>query len=168
MDMIKRLDQGAVHWNTGKEIWSLIDDYLPKGHNDVIWEPFYNETSKSAQYLRELGCRVISGNVDFYEQNIPLGTHIVTNPSFAEKDKLIAHLAKLDCPFILVLPIHSLCTRFIKNHFKNKLQLIIPDMRLHFQKKDKKTGEIITLKRTPFDSVFYCYKMNLEHDLIWL
>ena len=168
MDVIRCLDKSAVHWNTPYEVWELIEDYLPRGENDVIWEPFYNETSKSAQYLRELGCKVVSGNVDFYHQTVPLGSHIVTNPPFDKKEDVIAHLAKLDCAFILILPIHSLCTRFIKNHFKNKLQLLIPDMRIHFSKKDRKTGEIITLKRTPFDSVFYCYKMNLEHDLIWL
>jgi len=168
MDMIKRLDTTAIHWTTPKEIWELIDDYLPKGENDVIWEPFYNDQTKSAEHLRSLGCNVISGNIDFYKVKIPLGTHIITNPPWDQKEKVIEHLALLDIPFIITFPIHSLATRFIKNHFKNKLQIIIPDTRLHFEKKDTKTGEIFTLKRTPFDTIFFCYKMGFDSNIIWL
>jgi hypothetical protein len=168
MDMIKRLDKDAIHWNTPKQVWELINDYLPKDENSVIWEPFYNSESRSADHLRSLGCKVVSGNVNFFKTKVSLGTHIVSNPPFDCKEKVIEHLAYLDVPFILTFPIHSLATRFIKNHFKNKLQLIIPDTRLHFEKKDRDTGKTIVLKRTPFDTIFFCYKINLPRDLIWL
>ena len=168
MDMIRTLDKAAIHWSTPLEIWSIISKYLPKAENDVVCEPFYNPDTKSAEHLRSLGCKVVSGNLNFFDVQVPLGTHIVTNPPWDCKEKVIEHLAKLDLPFIITFPVHSVCTRFIKNHFKNKLQLIIPDTRLHFEKKDKETGKMFTLKRTPFDSCFVCYKMNLPSDLVWL
>ena len=74
----------------------------------------------------------------------------------------------MNIPFIVTMPLHSLATRFMKTLFKNQIQIIIPDLRLHFEKEDKETGERFTLKRTPFDSIYVCYKMNLPHDIVWL
>jgi len=168
MEMIRQLDRTAIHWTTPREIWEIVKEYLPTGPDDVIWEPFYNEQSRSAEHLRSLGCKVIAGNVDFFKQKVPLGTHIVTNPPWDCKEEIIKHLALLDIPFMITLPLHSLATRFIKRYLKHKLQIIIPDTRLHYEKKNDETGEVFTLKRTPFDSAFFCYKMNLKSDIIWL
>ena len=106
------------------------------------------------------------GNIDFFTNDI--GDCIVTNPPFSDKERVINRLYELDKPFIITIPIHSLATRFIKNKFKNKLQVIIPDMRIHFEKKDKDSGQRKTLKRTPFDTIYVCYKMNLPRDILWL
>eukprot|EP00959_Pyramimonas_sp_CCMP1952_P042270 883962-Pyramimonas_sp.AAC.1 len=148
-------------------VWENIAEYLPKG-NTVIWEAFYNEDSKSVVHLRSLGCSVVYGNIDFFTNDI--GGCIVTNPPFSDKERVINRLYELDKPFIITIPIHSLATRFIKNKFnKNKLQVIIPDMRIHFEeKKDKDSGQRKTLKRTPFDTIYVCYKMNLPRDILWL
>ena len=37
-----------------------------------------------------------------------------------------------------------------------------------YEKKDKDTGETIVLKRTTFDTIYLCYKMNLPRDMLWL
>ena len=167
MDMIRRVDKLQDDWVTPPEVWENITDFLPVGKTDVVvWEPFYNDDSTSANTLRKLGCQVIYGNIDFFQH--ALGTCIITNPPFSCKEKVFERLKQLDLPFILTIPVHSLCTRFIKNTFKNKLQLIIPDTRLHFQKLDNETGELVTVKRTPFDCIYVCYKMNLPRDVIWL
>jgi hypothetical protein len=92
----------------------------------------------------------------------------VSNPPFSDKTNVINRLYELDKPFIITIPIHSLATRFIKNKFKNKLQIIIPDTRIHFEKKDVESGEMKTLKRTSFDTIYLCYKMNLPRDVLWL
>ena len=166
MDMIKKLDKTNDDSTSPPEIWQQISEYLPKSENDVIWEPFYNPDSKSPEHLRNLGCKVVYGNIDFFHNKI--GTHIVTNPPWSCKEKVIARLGELDMPFIIVMPLHSLATRFVKNNFKHKLQIIIPDMRLHFEKQNPDTLERFTLKRTPFDTIYFCYKMNLPHDIMWL
>ena len=79
----------------------------------------------------------------------------------------MTRLCELDKPFILLLPVHSVCTRFVKTLFKNRLQIIIPNTRIHYESKDD-NGNIRTLKRTSFDSVYVCYKMNLPRDMLWL
>jgi len=165
MEMLKKLNKYDDDWTTPLAVWDNIKDYLPKG-NTVIWEAFFNEESKSVEHLRSLGCSVVYGNIDFYTND--LGDCIVTNPPFSDKERVINRLYELDKPFIITIPIHSLATRFIKNKFKNKLQVIIPDLRIHFEKRDKDSGERRTLKRTPFDTIYVCYKMNLPRDILWL
>jgi hypothetical protein len=167
MDVVRKLDKYNDDWTSPPEVWENISQYLPKGSGDVIWEPFWNVDSKSAQHLRALGCNVVSGNIDFFTSPA-IGTHIVSNPPFSCKEAVFKRLYELDMPFIVIIPAHSLCTRFIKTYFKNRLQVIIPDYRLHFEKRYAETGERKTLKRTPFDSVYVCYKMNLPRDLLWL
>ena len=166
MDFLTTLDKHNDDYTTPPETWNQIREYLPRGYGVEVWESFYNPDSTSADTLRELGCKVVCANVDFF--NHKLGTPIVTNPPFSCKEAVFNRLAELDMPFIVLIPSHSLCARYIKRHFKNKLQIIIPDTRLHYMKRDKETGERITLKRTPFDSVYLCYKMHLPSDMIWL
>ena len=166
MDFLTTLDKHNDDYCTPPETWQHIAEYLPKGYGVQVWEAFYNPESTSAQTLRDLGCKVVCEHVDFF--NTKLGTHIVSNPPFSCKEAVFNRLAELDMPFILLIPSHSLCARYIKRHFKNKLQVIIPNTRLHYQKKDKETGERFTLKRTPFDSIYVCYKMGLPRDLLYL
>jgi predicted RNA methylase len=166
MDFIAKLDKHNNDYCTPPETWHTIAEYLPKGYGVEVCESFYNADSTSAATLRDLGCKVVCEDVDFF--NHKLGTHIVTNPPFSCKEAVFNRLAELDMPFIVLIPSHSMCARYIKRHFKNKLQIIIPNTRLHYMKKDKETGERFTLKRTPFDSVYMCYKMGLPRDVIWL
>ena len=164
--MIHGLSKCNDDYTTPIEVWRNIRQFLPTDGKTVVWESFYNEGSKSVEHLRELGCTVVYGNVDFYTHD--MGDVIITNPPFSDKSRVFRRLYELDKPFIVTIPIHSLATRFIKNLFKNKLQIIIPDIRLHFECKDRVTGVRKTLKRTPFDTVYVCYKMNLPRDCIWL
>jgi len=158
------LNKSNDEYYTPHEVWANIDRYLPKER--VVWECFYSSDSRSAEHLRSLGCTVVYEDVDFFTNDI--GECIVTNPPFSMKEKVVARLHALDKPFILLLPIHSVCTRFVRNLFKNKLQLIIPQSRIHYERKDIKTGKIDTLKNTSFYSIYVCYKMNLPTDIVWL
>lgn len=166
MDFLTSLDKHNDNYTTPPETWRQIEEYLPRGYGVEVWESFYNPDSTSADTLRALGCRVVSEDVDFFTHK--LGTHIVTNPPFSCKEAVFDRLAKLDMPFIVLIPSHSLCARYIKRNFKNKLQIIIPDSRLHYMKADKETGERFTLKRTPFDSIYVCYKIGLPRDILFL
>ena len=166
MDFLTKLDKHNDDYTTPPETWKQIAQYIPKGYGVEVWEALYNSDSASADTLRDLGCRVVYDDVDFFTHK--LGTHIVTNPPFSCKEQVFKRLAELDMPFIILMPSHSLCARYIKRYFKNKLQLIIPDTGLHYMKRDKDTGERITLKRTPFDSIYVCYKIHLPIDVLWL
>ena len=167
MELIQNLDKNNDDYNTPPEVWENIKEYLPVGDDYVVWEPFFNSDSKSPCHLSKLGCNVLYSNVDFFNSKPSCVTHIVTNPPFSCKEKVFERLYSLDLPFVVILPVHSLCTRFIKKYFKNKLQLIIPNTRLHFERIDTKTNVRRTIKRTPFDSIYGCYMMGLPRDVIW-
>ena len=148
-------------YNTTKEIWHSIADYIPK--DKIIWEPFLlgNTSSKSAEILKEMGHNVVgSPNIDFFVEN--LGDIIVSNPPYSIKKKIFTRLALLDKPFILVLPVSTISKQFVKVLELNKLQIIIPNKRHQFEKAG------VELSRCWFDTVFICFKINLEKDITFL
>jgi len=148
---------------TSFETWKLILPFIPKDF--IIWECFYSENSKSAQYLRELEFEVVSENIDFYNNN--LGDIIVSNPPFSDLKKIMIRLYEINKPFILIVPISKLCCKYMKI-FKNKIQIIIPPKRINFIKCNE-NGKVIDQDNTSnFDSIFLCYKINLPSDIVFL
>jgi hypothetical protein len=76
-------------------------------------------------------------------------------------------LLELDKPFIMILPSSKINTSYFRD-WKNKLQIIIPKKRINFEKKvDGKTPENYK-SSCNFDCFYYCYKMDLPKDIIWL
>jgi len=151
---------------TPKSAWENIKDYIPK--DKVIWEAFYGD-GKSGEYLRELGFNVIHNDNDFFESNE--GDIIVSNPPFSKCKEIMPRLKELDKPFILILPSSKINTQYFRENFKNsnsQLQIIIPIKRIHFEKQIN--GEIPNGWRNAcnFDCFYYCYKIGLERDIIWL
>lgn len=142
--------------------WDHIKSFIPK--DKTIWEPFYGD-GKSGQYLRQLGFDVIHEPIDFFENN--LGDIIVSNPPFSDIKEILKRLMVLDKPFILILPVSKLNTHYMQV-WKDKLQIMIPPSRIHFDKKI--AGQTPTNYRNScsFDCFYYCYKMNLPKDLMWL
>jgi hypothetical protein len=151
---------------TPKSAWESIDQYIPK--DKVIWECFYGD-GKSGEFLKELGCKeVIHKDVDFYEND--LGEVIISNPPFSDCKKIMPRLRELDKPFILIMP----CSKMNTNYFHEAMmdadppiQIIIPRSRIQFQKLvDGKPVE--TKHSCNFDCFYFCYKMNLPRDIVWL
>lgn len=151
-------------YNTPRELWENIKEYLPT-KDKVVWEAFYGN-GKSGQILSNLGCTVIQSNVDFFDDNshiIDKTDMIISNVPFSKKREILTRLKEIDKPFILIMPASTMFTRYIKDVFeKNEIQIIIPDKRMHFEKNG------VILKRTSFDCCYFCYKMNLKNDIIWL
>ena len=148
-------------YNTTAEIWHSIAQYIPK--DKVLFEAFMlnNKSSKSVEILREMGCNVVgSPDIDFFEENH--GDIIVSNPPYSMKVKIFKRLALLDKPFILVLPIATITKQFVKVLDRSKLQMIIPSVRMQFDKASE------PLKRCWFDTCYLCFKMDLEQDIIFL
>ncbi len=149
---------------TPESAWINIKEYIPK--NKIIWEAFYGD-GNSGKYLEKLGFNVIHNQNDFFKS--AEGEIIVSNPPFSIKKKVLTRLKELDKPFILILPAYTITTQYIRELFKDdKLQIIIPRRRIHFDKKiNGKTPE--NWKNVcNFDCFYYCYKMNLDKDIIWL
>lgn len=142
---------------TSKDTWKSIEQYIPK--DKVVWEAFYGD-GKSGDYLRELGCEVIHEPIDFYENN--LGDIVISNPPFSDSDKIFERLFELDKPFILLLPIQKYFNKNFTKYKDKNIQLIRPNGRTNYIK----NGEIS--KGVSFISMFYCYKMNLPNDIVWL
>lgn len=150
-------------YTTPKYAWENIKQYIPK--DKVIWEAFYADGT-SGTYLEELGFNVIHQPVDFFTNN--LGDVIVSNPPFSKSKIVMDRLLELDKPFILIMPSQKINTSYIRN-WKNKgLQIIIPRKRIHFQK--LVNGKVLENWKNAcaFDCFYYCYKMNLDQDIIWL
>jgi hypothetical protein len=148
-------------WMTPKNAWENIKAFIPQKQ---IWEPFYGN-GQSGQYLTELGFDVIHQDIDFFNHN--LGEIIVSNPPFTLVPRVLERLVELDKPFIMILPSSKINTQYFRKLFKGGIQLIIPRKRIQFEKYEN--GEPIKHKAMcNFDCFYYCYKIGLERDLIWL
>jgi hypothetical protein len=141
-------------FNTPIKVWKDIEKYIPK--DKVIWCPFYNDGKHT---LIDLQYNVIHEDKDFFEYEPEDYDIIVDNPPFSIKKKILKRLLILDKPFILIMPISTLCSKYFKQ-YKDKIQIIIPPKRYNFIPQLKSSAT--------FDTFFYCYKMNLEKDILWL
>ena len=150
---------------TPKYAWENIKEYIPK---KIIWEAFYGD-GKSGTYLRELGFDVIHEPIDFFEED--RGEIIVSNPPFSNSAEVLARLKELGKPFIVIFPSSKINTQYVRKLFmdtEDKLQIIIPRKRIHFEKKiEGKTPEKWK-NACNFDCFYYCWKINLPRDITWL
>jgi hypothetical protein len=149
---------------TPRYAWENIIEYIPK--DKIIWEAFYGD-GKSGKYLEELGCNVIHKPIDFFENNE--GDIIVSNPPFSKSKEIFKRLKELDKPFILILPSSKINTQYVRELYKNAgLQIIIPIKRIHFEKLIEGERPKNWKNACNFDCFYYCYKINLKSDIIWL
>jgi hypothetical protein len=148
---------------TPKYAWENIKDYIPK--DKIIWECFFGD-GKSGKDLQEIliNNKIIHKPIDFFKNN--LGDILISNPPFSKKKEVFTRLKELDKSFIMICPSSMLNTQYIRNLFsnsENKLQIIIPRKRINFIK-----NGIEYTNRCNFDCFYYCYKMNLPRDILWL
>jgi hypothetical protein len=148
---------------TPKYAWEHIKQYIPE--NKVIWEAFYGDGS-SGEYLRELGFDVIHEPVDFFEND--LGEIIVSNPPFSKVKEIMKRLDILDKPFIIILPSSKINTSYFREWKDKNIQIIIPRKRIHFNKLVNGEKPDNWKNACNFDCFYYCYKINLPKDIIWL
>ena len=77
-------------------------------------------------------------------------------------------LLEIDKPFILILPSAKINTSYFRAWNDKGLQIIIPRRRIHFTKiVEGKVPEDYKSKCN-FDCFYYCYKIGLDRDMIWL
>ena len=149
---------------TPKYAWEWIKDFIPK--DKIIWEAFYGD-GESGKILTDLGFNVIHEEIDFFTNT--LGDVIVSNPPFSKKKEVMTRLKEIDKPFIIICPSSMINTQYIRQLFKDdKLQIIIPNKRINFKKVvDGKIPDNWG-NRCNFDCFYYCWKMDLPTDIVWL
>ena len=148
---------------TPKYAWENIKQYIPQ--DKILWEAFYGD-GDSGTYLTEMGFNVIHEPIDFFDSNE--GDIIVSNPPFSHSKAIMDRLYELDKPFILILPASKICTSYMRRWKDNGLQIIIPRKRIHFIKKIDGVEPEDWASCCNFDCFYYCYKMNLPTDIVWL
>lgn len=150
---------------TPKYAWENIKQYIPT--DKVVWEAFYGD-GKSGTYLQELGFETIHESIDFFQNN--RGDIIISNPPFSKSKEVLTRLKELNKPFIMILPNPKIHTQYVRNLFQDTpdpLQIIIPRKRIQFMKLvNGKIGE--QKNACNFDCFYYCWKMNLPRDIVWL
>jgi len=154
-------DKDSDNYITNKYEWERIKDYIPT--DKIIWSPFYCD-GKQKEYFKELGYDIIHEDKDFFSYT-PEYDLLIDNPPFSKKNEILNKLNDLDKPFILISPSMMLSYKYFQTNFKDKnIQLIIPYKRMNFKhlNSNKKNYS------PPFASFYYCYKMNLPKDIIFL
>jgi hypothetical protein len=140
--------------------------YRAKPHDAAS---LFSGDGASGKYLTELGFTTIHEPIDFFEND--KGDVIVSNPPFSKSKEVLTRLKELGKPFIVIFPASKITTQYIKNLFKDtpdKLQIIIPRKRIHFDKKvDGKTPDKWK-NACYFDCFYYCWKIDLPRDIMWL
>ena len=150
-------------WMTPKSAWEDIQTFIPK--DKVIWEAFYGN-GESGTHLSSLGYTVIHEDIDFFENN--KGDIIVSNPPFTLIPKVLKRLKEINKPFLLIMPSSKINTQYFRQLFaKDEIQIIIPKKRIQFEK--MVNGEKVEQKSAcNFDCFYYCWKWNLERDIVWI
>jgi hypothetical protein len=153
-------DNENDNYATDKKGWEIIKDYIPK--DKIIWSPFYCD-GKQKDHFKEMGFDIIHEDKDFFSY-VPEYDIIVDNPPFSKMKDICIRLKELDKPFILVAFSKVILLKWFQRLFKNDLQIIIPFTRPTFTHlTNSKKGYT-----PPFGVQYYCYKMNLPKDLIFI
>jgi|TARA_Y100000033_G_C2685275_1_gene81077 hypothetical protein len=152
-------DKDSDNYSTDKKGWEIIKDYIPK--DKKIWSPFYCD-GKQKEYFKEMGFDIIHQDEDFFQNNH--GEVIIDNAPFSKMKDICIRLKELDKPFILIGFSKIMLMKWFQRLFKDHLQLIIPFTRPTFSHlENPKKGYT-----PPYGVMYYCYKMNLEKDLIFI
>lgn len=162
-----------LNWNPSKDndfvtpkyLWEEIKEYIP--NDKIISMPFYCEGS-CGKDMEELGFNVIHQNEDFFQHD--RGDIVVDNPPFETKKEVIEKLVERNKPFILIVPVSTMCYKYSKI-LGSDLQILIPKKRMkfiHFDKVSLSLKEDWEKHSCAFDCVYMCWKMNLEKDIIFL
>ena len=147
-------DKTNDNYNTPKSAIDAIIHLIPKG--SIVYEPFYNTTSKTHIYINEHGYKTISHIKDFYRDILEFD-FCFTNPPFSEIRRVLSRLEEIGKPFIIISPLSILVRQYFAG-FRDKLSILIPAKRIHFEKegsKDRSPFDCIYLTNLPMDKLIY-------------
>lgn len=150
---------------TPKHAWEDINQYIPK--DKIIWEAFYGN-GDSGSHLKELGYNVIHEPRDFFTEPPDEWDVIVSNPPFSQSKEVLQQLLIYDKPFIMIMPSSKINTGYFRAWKDKGIQIIIPKKRIHFTKLVDGKVPDKWKNACNFDCFYYCYKIDLPKDIIWL
>jgi hypothetical protein len=153
---------------TPKSAWEKINHLIPK--DKVIWEAcmLNSHLSKSPEYLKELGNKVIHDTSwDVLKEDH--GDIIITNPPFETKIKIaiLKRLVHLDKPFIIIMnSMNTFANYFTEILDKRYIQIITHKGKINFDKMENNT--LTKTKNCSFYCVYVAYKMNLKTEQLFV
>ena len=150
------------NYETDCQGWLNIQQFIPKDAR--IWSPFYC-SGKQKDLFRVMGHDIIHEDRDFFSYMPPEDFDlIIDNPPFPCFKEVCHRLKLIDKPFIIIARSNLLLCRWFQRLFKEHLQIIIPDKRITFTHlTNPKKGY-----NPPFGTTYYCYKMELDKDIIFI
>jgi hypothetical protein len=151
---------------TQENTFKQISKFIPK--DKKIYMPFYSPYSKCNELLgKYIDNEIVYEDKDFFSYNITDGI-IVDNPPFSIKQSILKKLYEDDTPFMLILPISSICYKYFRMFNEGDIQMLIFNGRPKYNKCNI-DGVIDAGKSSPaFDSAVFCYKIGLKKDLIFM
>ena len=145
-------------YETGRNILKDLCPFIEQ--NKIIYDPFYCK-GKVIEEWNNLGFECINEKKDAFNREHPEFDYLISNIPFSCKEKCVKLGFELNKPFIMLMPIDALGSKWIKKYF-DKLQFIIPNGRLQFIKDSVQTNKCW------FDTMWICYGLNLDHKIIKL
>jgi hypothetical protein len=145
-------------YETGSDILESLTPYLEP--NKIIYDPFYCNGTVIEEW-KKLGFDCINEKKDAFDREHPEFDYMISNIPFTFKKKCLELALELDKPFMLLMPIHAMGSKWIKKYF-NDLQFIIPNGRQQFLKGGEQTNKCW------FDTMWVCGGMNLPQTIIKL
>ncbi len=152
-------DKESDNYITNKEDWLRIKKYIPE--DKIIWSPFYCD-GKQKEYFKEMGFDIIHEDDDFFSYT-PEYDIVIDNPPFSKLRDVLDKLQKLDKPFILIMPSSKFNAVWFQKYFGKYLQVIIPLKKIQFTNLNPNISFNFN-----WGTYYYCYKMGLEKDLIFI
>ena len=143
-------------YETGSAILETLTPYLEK--DKIIYDPFYCNGLVIEEWSK-LGFKCINEKKDAFNREHPEFDYMISNIPFSCKEKCVKLAIELKKPFILLMPIDALGSKWIKKYF-DKLQFIIPNGRQQFLKNGKQTNKCW------FDTMWLCSGINLKENII--
>lgn len=141
-----------------------LEDILPFiKKDDKIYDPFYCDGYVKNQW-KTLGFDIIHEKVDAFDLGlVPDYDIMISNIPFSCKEKCVKHALDLGKPFMLIMPMSALGSRWIVKYW-DELQFIAPDGRYSYHKPNYSERKSASW----FDSVWVCHNMNLPEKIIKL
>jgi hypothetical protein len=145
-------------YETSSKILDSLTPYLEK--DKIIYDPFYCK-GRVIDEWKKLNYTCINEKKDAFDREHPNFDYLISNIPFSCKEKCVKLGFELGKPFIMLMPIDVLGSKWMGKYF-DKLQFLIPNGRLQFLKDGEQTNKCW------FDTMWLCYGLNLNEKIIKL
>ena len=145
-------------WETTSITLECLCPYI--NEMSIIYDPFYCNGLVVDEW-KKLHRKCINEDKNAFDREAPDFDVLVSNIPFSLKKECMELAFSYNKPFALLMPIDSLGSKWIKKYF-DKIQVIIPNGRWSFQKKDKETNSAW------FDTCWITYGFDLPEKMVKL